>query len=63
MGGVSLVLGQLGKYHLNSNDKVGNLVEEDTLIKYQLVISYGLLVRIFTYQPTVDKPIVLSTNC
>ena len=29
----------------------------------QLVISYGLLVRIFTYQPTVDKTIVLSTNC
>jgi hypothetical protein len=27
----------------------------DDLIKYQLLISYGLLVRIFPYQPIVDK--------
>ena len=36
-------------------DSVGLLVDKDDLIKYQLLISYGLLVRIFTYQPTVDK--------
>ena len=45
---------------------VGLLVDMDDLIKYQLVINHGLLVRIFTYQPTVDKrrkTIVLSTNC
>ena len=41
--------------------KLSETVKED-LFKYQLVISYGLLVRIFTYQPTVDKTIVLSTN-
>jgi hypothetical protein len=39
------------------------LVDKDDLIKYQLLISYGLLVRTFSYQPTVDKTIVLSTNC
>jgi hypothetical protein len=33
---------------------VGLLVDKDDLIKYQLFISYGLLVRIFTQ---------LSTNC
>ena len=42
---------------------LGILVDKDDLIKYQLVINYELLVRIFTYQPTVDKTIVLSTNC
>ena len=42
---------------------VGILVDKDDLIYYQFVISYGLLIRIFTYQPTVDKTIVLSTNC
>jgi hypothetical protein len=26
-------------------------------MKYRLLISYGLLVRIFSYQPTVDKTI------
>ena len=39
------------------------LVDKDDLINYQLVINYGLLIRIFTYQPTVDKTIVLSTKC
>jgi hypothetical protein len=43
--------------------RVGILVDKDDLINYQLVISYGLLIRILTYQPTVDKTIVLSTNC
>ena len=44
---------------------LGILVDTDdlTMINYQLVISYGLLKRILTYQPTVDKTIVLSTNC
>ena len=42
---------------------LGLLVDKDDLIKYQLVIRCGLLVRIFTYQPTVDETIVLSTNC
>jgi hypothetical protein len=34
---------------------LGMLVDKDDLINYQLPIIYGLLVRIFTYQPTVDK--------
>ena len=43
--------------------ELGILVDNDDLINYQLVISYGLLIRILTYQPTVDKTIVSSTNC
>jgi hypothetical protein len=39
------------------------LVDKDDLINYQLLIIYQLLIRTFTYQPTVDKTIVLSTNC
>jgi hypothetical protein len=42
---------------------VGLLVDKDDLINYQLLIIYQLLIRTFTYQPTVDKTIVLSTNC
>jgi hypothetical protein len=47
---------------------VGLLVDKETLINYQLVISYRLLIiegilRILTNQPTVDTTIVLSTNC
>jgi hypothetical protein len=42
---------------------VGILVDKDDLINYQLLIIYGLLIRIFTYQPTVEKTIVISTNC
>ena len=35
---------------------VGLLVDKDDLIKYQLFISYGLLVGfLLSYQPTVDK--------
>jgi hypothetical protein len=34
---------------------LGILLDKDDLIKYQLLINYGLLVRIFTYQPTVSK--------
>ena len=44
-------------------ETLGILVDKDDLINYQLVISYGLLVRILTYQPTVDTTIVLSANC
>ncbi len=44
-------------------NRIGHLGDEDNLINYQLVIRYGLLIRILTYQPTVDKTIVLSTNC
>jgi hypothetical protein len=40
---------------------VGLLVDKDDLINYQLLIIYGLL--IFTYQPTVDKTILILTNC
>jgi hypothetical protein len=48
--------------HLDRNEvgleEVGFLVDKDDLIKYLLLISYGLLVRIFIYQPlnhwTVD---------
>ncbi len=36
---------------------LGILVDKDDLINYQLLIIYGLLLRIFTYQPTVDKTI------
>jgi hypothetical protein len=42
---------------------LGILVDKDDLINYQLLIIYGLLLRIFSYQPTVDETIVLSTNC
>jgi hypothetical protein len=45
------------------NDKVGILVDKDDLINYQLLIIYGLLLRIFSNQPTVDKTILISTNC
>ena len=38
------------------------LVDKDNLINYQIVVNYGLLIRILTYQPTVDKTIVLSAN-
>jgi hypothetical protein len=38
--------------------KVGMLVDKDDLINYQLLIIYQLLIRTFTYQPTVDKTIV-----
>ena len=44
--------------------QLGLLVDKDDLINYQLLIIYQLLIRTFiTYQPTVDKTIVLSTNC
>jgi hypothetical protein len=36
---------------------IGILVDKDDHINYQLLIIYGLLLRIFTYQPTVDKTI------
>ena len=36
---------------------MGLLLDKDDLINYQLLIIYGLLLRIFTYQPTVDKTI------
>jgi hypothetical protein len=36
---------------------LGLLVDKDDLINYQLLIIYGLLLRIFTYQLTVDKTI------
>ncbi len=42
---------------------LGILVDKDDLINYQLLIIYQLLIRTFTYQPTVDKTIMLSTNC
>jgi hypothetical protein len=42
---------------------LGILVDKDKVINYQLVIIYRLLIRILTNQSTVDKPIVLSTNC
>jgi len=45
------------------NHTLGILVDKDDLINYQLLIVYGLLLRIFTYQPTVDKTILISTNC
>ena len=49
---------------LETTDReVGILVDKDDLINYQLLIIYGLLLRIFTYQPTVDKTILISTNC
>jgi hypothetical protein len=41
---------------------IGILVHKDNLINYQLLIIYQLLIRTFTYQPTVDKTIVLSTK-
>ncbi len=34
-----------------------DLGDKDDLINYQLLIIYGLLLKIFTYQPTVDKTI------
>jgi hypothetical protein len=34
------------------------LVDKDDLINYQLLIIYQLLIRTFTYQPTVDTTIV-----
>ncbi len=34
------------------------LVDTDDLINYQLLIIYQLLIRTFTYQPTVDTTIV-----
>ena len=44
-------------------ETIGIPVDKDDLINYQLRINYQLLIRTFTYQPTVDKTIVLSTNC
>ena len=47
------------------NYDVGILVDKDDLIKYQLLISYGLLVRIFTYLDKVwivGKDFYLSTT-
>ncbi len=41
---------------------IGILVDKDNVINHQLVISYRLLIRILTNQPTVDKTIVLSTK-
>ncbi len=38
---------------------LGLLVDKDDLINYQLLIIYQLLIRTFTYQPTVDKTIVV----
>jgi hypothetical protein len=43
--------------------EVGLLVDKDDLVNYPILIDYQLLIRTFTYQPTVDKTIVLSTNC
>ena len=43
-------------------NRIEHLGDEDNLINYQLVISYGLLIKILTNQQTVDKTIVLSTN-
>ena len=40
---------------------LGHLVDKDDLIKYQLVISYGLLVRFF-YLSTLPYLISLSTR-
>ena len=37
---------------------LGLPVDKDDLINYQLLIIYQLLIRTFTYQPTVDKTIV-----
>ena len=42
---------------------IGILVDKDDLINYQLLVIYQLLIRTFPYQLTVDKTIVLSTNC
>jgi hypothetical protein len=36
---------------------LGLLVDKDDLINYQLLTNYQLLIRTFTYQPTVDKTI------
>jgi hypothetical protein len=47
------LIGRLGFVGL-----VGLLVDKDDLINYQLLIIYQLLIRTFTYQPTVDKTIV-----
>ena len=41
----------------------GILLDKDNVINYHLVISYRLLIRILTNQPTVDKTSVFSTNC
>ena len=46
---------QKKKFH--TEQTLGILVDKDDLIKYQLLIIYGLLLMIFTYQPTVDKTI------
>jgi hypothetical protein len=43
---------------LRTPETVGMLVDKDDLINYQLLIIYQLLIRTFTYQPTVDKIIV-----
>jgi len=40
-----------------------SLYDQDNVINYQLVISYRLLIRILTNQPTVDKTIISSTKC
>ena len=49
--------------HRSCVEDIGILVvDKDNLINYQLVISYRLLIRILTNQPTVDKTIVLSDD-
>jgi hypothetical protein len=49
--------------NLDTKKATGILVDKDDLTNYSILINYQLLIRTFTYQPTVDKTIVLSTNC
>ncbi len=48
-------------WHQRIPSVIGILVDKDDLINYQLLIIYQLLIRTFTYQPTVDKWKSLST--
>ena len=41
---------------------VGLLVDKDDLINYQLRINYQLLIRTFTYQPTVES-VLIRPSC
>ena len=50
-------------FSITTVSAIGILVDKHDLINYQLLIIYGLLLRIFTYHLTVDKTILTSTNC
>jgi hypothetical protein len=63
---MSIVYCSAVEYHMYPLQiPLGLFVDKGNLLNYQLVLRFGLLIRILTYHPTVHnhKTIVLSTNC